>query len=407
MNQLTSMSEINASQALRALMPALSNKAYFNYGGQGPLPKPSLDAITKSWEKIQDLGPFTNKVWPYLISETESTRKLLAKLCGVSSERLALTENVTSGCVLPIWGLPFSEGDRILISDCEHPGVIAACRELALRKKLGFDILHVQKIRQGANEEKVRNSNITAELEKSLKAKTRLLVLSHLLWNTGQIMPISLIGEILAAHPNRPFLLVDAAQSFGQIPIQEDVQAADIYAFTGHKWACGPEGLGGVSLSERLLAEASPTLVGWRSLKHENSVDVNQTEPFYKDSRRFEIATSCIPLLAGLRCSLELLEKYGTLAKRHKKIRESSAQLWASLQKMEGVTPLLSGAPPAGLVSFAIPGGPSTREVVKTLGKQNLWIRDLEDPLCLRACLHITSEEDEVNKLIVALSRIS
>ena len=41
---------------LRNQIPALKNKYYFNYGGQGPLPKSSLEAIVKTWEIIQDLG---------------------------------------------------------------------------------------------------------------------------------------------------------------------------------------------------------------------------------------------------------------------------------------------------------------------------------------------------------------
>ena len=49
---------------LRSLCPALQNKTYFNYGGQGPLPNPSLEAITASWRRIQELGPFTADVWP-------------------------------------------------------------------------------------------------------------------------------------------------------------------------------------------------------------------------------------------------------------------------------------------------------------------------------------------------------
>ena len=50
----------------RDQIPALKNKYYFNYGGQGPLPKSSLEAIVKTWEIIQDLGPFTNNMWPFI-----------------------------------------------------------------------------------------------------------------------------------------------------------------------------------------------------------------------------------------------------------------------------------------------------------------------------------------------------
>ena len=36
----------------RDQIPALKNKYYFNYGGQGPLPKSSLEAIVKTWETV-------------------------------------------------------------------------------------------------------------------------------------------------------------------------------------------------------------------------------------------------------------------------------------------------------------------------------------------------------------------
>jgi len=58
-------------------MPALQNKYYFNYGGQGPLPTQSLNAIISSWEKIQHLGPFTNDVWPYITKEIVTTKNLI------------------------------------------------------------------------------------------------------------------------------------------------------------------------------------------------------------------------------------------------------------------------------------------------------------------------------------------
>ena len=59
---------------LRDQIPALKNKYYFNYGGQGPLPKSSLEAIVKTWEIIQDLGPFTNDMWPCLLYTSPSPR---------------------------------------------------------------------------------------------------------------------------------------------------------------------------------------------------------------------------------------------------------------------------------------------------------------------------------------------
>tara|TARA_Y100001968_G_C19440360_1_gene762163 strand:+ start:367 stop:1578 length:1212 start_codon:yes stop_codon:yes gene_type:complete len=402
---MSSLSNIRKNE-LRELIPALQNKKYFNYGGQGPLPSPSLKAIQNSWEEIQELGPFTNDVWPYVMKEITTTKRYLAKICGVSASHIALTENVTSGCILPIWGIPFSADDRILISDCEHPGIIAACKELAHRKKLHIDVLKVQQLRNGANNRDITRALLIQNLKDSLKPRTKLVVLSHILWNTGQIIPIEAVSQTLKNHGNKPFLLVDAAQSFGQIPIKKAVASSDIYAFTGHKWACGPEGLGGMAVSDRILKEGNPTFIGWRSLQTEEGIYINSPNPFHMDARRFEIATSCIPLLAGLRCSLDLLEKEGTEEKRLKKIQSLSLKIWEGLNESGKIHTILKGPPPAGLVSFDINNEEASISLVKSLGKKRLWIRVLEDPKWLRACVHITTNEEEVSSLIQEIIKL-
>ena len=386
--------------SFRELCPALHTKTYFNYGGQGPLPIPSLSAITESWHRIQDLGPFTTDVWPFIAMETKSTRQVLANMCGVPPNRLALTENVTTGCVLPLWGISFRIGDELLISDCEHPGVFSNCVELARRKKLNIKVLAVKQLRGDNND---TQTNVIKAIEKSLTPRTRLVVLSHLLWNTGQIMPIEIISEQLQQHPNKPFLMVDAAQSFGQIPIHEAASKADIFGFTGHKWACGPEGLGGVSLSDRVIAEVNPTVIGWRSIRDESKLNLNNSDPFYHDSRRFEIATSCIPLMAGLRKSLELINAEGTSQERLQRILNLSNILWQKLKNIEGIVPLLKSPPSSGLVSFQLSKDLKNLDLVKKLGKKKIWIRDLADPVCIRACTHISSTSEEIQILCEAI----
>ena len=382
-------------------MPALANKTYFNYGGQGPLPDPSLAAITSAWATIQELGPFTADVWPFVGRTTESLRQRLAQWFGVSPRRLAFTENVTSGCVLPLWGLPWRSGDELLLSDAEHPGVLAACQELARREQLGLAVLPVQDL---CGSEATAAAGVLEALEASLTPHTRLVALSHLLWNTGQTMPIAAVAERLAAHPNHPWLLVDGAQSLGSLPVASAALAADIYACTGHKWCCGPEGLGAVALSERLLAESRPTLIGWRSLANESSGGSS----FHADARRFEVATSCVPLAAGLSTSLQLLEAEGDAATRLEAIRQRSHQLWQGLQLLPGVHTLLQVPPPAGLVSFTLADtGGQVRvpaHVVQQLGAQRIWLRSLDDPACLRACTHLTTSAAEVKQLLAALA---
>ena len=63
------------AEELRSLLPALGNKHYFNYGGQGPLPTPSLEAMVACWQELQRLGPFSRDVWPFVEAETSALRR--------------------------------------------------------------------------------------------------------------------------------------------------------------------------------------------------------------------------------------------------------------------------------------------------------------------------------------------
>jgi len=134
------------------------------------------------------------------------------------------------------------------------------------------------------------------------------------------------------------------------------------------------------------------------------------SSPFHADGRRFEVATSCIPLFAGLDCSLELLEAEGPPEQRLERIRLAAAQLWQGLQQLAGAEPLLGVPPPAGLVSFQLrrSGGEmvNPEEIVAALGEQAIWLRSLPDPACVRACTHITTTEAEVELLLEALARL-
>ena len=245
-----------------------------------------------------------------------------------------------------------------------------------------------------------------AALDRLLSPRTRLVVLSHLLWNSGRVLPIAAVAQRLADHPNHPWLLVDAAQSFGSLPVADAAGVADIYAVTGHKWCCGPEGLGAVVLSERLLAEARPTMIGWRSLRDESS----GAGAYHQDGRRFEVATSCSPLLAGLEASLRLLEAEGDATQRLAAIRARSQRLWQGLQDSPSARCLLPEPPPAGLVSFTLHSADGSaidpNTVVRALGEQGIWLRSLPDPHCLRACTHLTTEEEEVDRLLLALRSV-
>ena len=157
-----------------------------------------------------------------------------------------------------------------------------------------------------------------------------------------------------------------------------------------------------MALSERVLEKSQPTVIGWRSLRNENS----SGSQWHHDGRRFEVATSCIPLGAGLRSSLDLLEQLGNAQQRQALICERSARLWNGLQQIPAVQTVVKEAPPAsGLVSFTIDHTPA-QAAVSALADQHFQLRSLEDPLCLRACTHVFSTETEIDQLLEAISQL-
>jgi len=285
---MTDITTAFASLSDRQPFPALRDKAYFNYGGQGPLPTAAIVAIQQAFEQIQQLGPFSGQVNAWITAEADQTRRAIAAELGTTPETITLTEDVSVGCNIALWGIDWQQGDHLLLSDCEHPGIIAAAQEI--QRRFGVE-LSTCPLQATLN---VGDPNVGDPVEvvaRHLRPKTRLVVLSHILWNTGQVLPLEKI--VAACHgfaSHNPIrVLVDAAQSVGVLPLNLTTLQADFYAFTGHKWWCGPEGVGGLYVRPDALADLHPTFIGWRGIVTDKT---GQPIGWKPDGRRYEIATS-------------------------------------------------------------------------------------------------------------------
>ena len=197
--------DLGKLQQYRQQLPALHNKAYFNYGGQGPLPQSSLDAISAAQQHMQLSGPFSNAINDWMSSDLQQTRQVIATELGVPGTAISLTENVMTGCNIPLWGFPWQSGDHILLSDCEYPGAVAVVNELG--RRFGVEVSFFPLLTA---------TDPLAVIEQALRSTTQMLVISHVLWNTGQVLPLEDIVEL--CHHHRVRVLVDAAQSVGMLP---------------------------------------------------------------------------------------------------------------------------------------------------------------------------------------------
>ncbi|MEG4025493.1 aminotransferase class V-fold PLP-dependent enzyme [Microcoleus sp. S13C4] len=375
----------------RQQFPALANKAYFNYGGQGPLPEPALDAIYQAYKRVQLGGPFSGEVGAWVVQEAMLTRRAIASELTVPPETIALTEDVTVGCNIALWGIDWKAGDHLLLSDCEHPGIVASVMELQRRFKIEVSICPLAAT--------LNEGDPVAVIADNLRPNTRLLVISHILWNTGQVLPLAEIVKV--CHQTKVKVLVDAAQSVGVLPLNLIESGVDFYAFTGHKWWCGPEGLGGLYVSAEALADLHPVFIGWRGIV----TDANAKVLGWKSgSQRYEIATSAYPLYAGLRSAIALQHEWGTIEERYAEICRLSKYLWQRLSELPDVECLRKSAPEAGLVSFRLTNGMPHKKLVDLLEKQGIMVRTILNPDCVRACVHYFTTKAEIDKLVGAIA---
>jgi L-cysteine/cystine lyase len=371
----------------------LKDKYYFNFGGQGILPQSALQKIIDSYHYIDQVGPFGLKINTWIYENISTTKKAIASEIGVNPETITLTENVTASCNIPFWGIDWQEGEEILLTDAEHPGIYAIVKEIS--RRFGVKIVTCGII------ETLNEGNPVEVIKNHLTPNTRLVVISHILWNTGQVLPLK---EIVSechnySQSNKQIqVLVDGAQSAGSLPLNLLESEVDFYGCTGHKWLCGASGVGFLYTRQDLITSVSPTFIGWRGL------DYSKTNlPFTDDGSRYEVATSAYPLYSALQEAIAVHQQWGTMEQRYHRICQLSGYLWEELTKIEGIECLSYTPPVSGLVSFYLRNGKDANKMVKILEEKGFYLRTLVNPYCIRACVHYLTLETEIEALIKIL----
>ncbi|MDH6058975.1 aminotransferase class V-fold PLP-dependent enzyme [Chrysosporum bergii ANA360D] len=376
----------------REQFPALGNKIYFNYGGQGPMAQRAMNAITQAQADLQEVGPFGYEAFAQVTTAKDSVKGAISSLLQVAPETISLTENVTMGCNIAMWGIHWRAGDHILLSDCEHPGVIATSQEIARRFSVEVTICPLK--------ETLNEGNPVAVVAQHLRANTRLVILSHVFWNTGQVLPLEKIVDLCRA--NGSLILVDAAQSVGLLPLNLTQLGVDFYAFTGHKWLCGPGGVGGLYVRPEVKEYLQPTFIGLRGLVVDSKAQPVSWQP---DGRKYEVSTSAIPLYVGLTEAIAIHQQWGNSQQRYQQICRKSEYLWCQLATLPNIQCLGTSPPASGIVSFQLAEKKSGvhLQLVQFLESQKILTRTIADPDCIRATVHYLTLESEIDKLIESI----
>jgi selenocysteine lyase/cysteine desulfurase len=383
--------EGNCMNLPRKMFPALAGNSYvyLNSGGSGP---PSSDTI-RAMREADDLcsGPAYLEGADFYAHQHATyarAREAAAQLVATNPENIALTQSTTHGMNLGAFALDWKPGDEVISSRSEHPGCLVPLH--ALEKRYGVQL-------------KLLEPPITVEkVEAAMTARTRLVSVSHVDWTTGEILPLEEISAL--ARERGALTLIDGAQSVGNITVDVTATDVDMYAFTGHKWVLGPEGMGGFYVRPGL--EFGSTSLGYASLSDPSAfrAEGGYEEHFHEGARRFEASTMSPALAAGLAEAADAVYERGSEGFRG--IRRRADLLAGLLEEMPRIT-LRSPRPVhSGLVSFEI-AGVTAKEAAERLLAQEFVVRFIPEPYpYVRASTHLFNTEEELETLAEAINKL-
>jgi L-cysteine/cystine lyase len=365
------------------MFPALASNdyVYLNCGSSGPPPYHVIEAMRAADDLFS--GPaYLEGVGLYARqAETCSrAREAAARLIKADPEDVALTQNTTHGMNLGAVSIDWQDGDVAVSTTTEHPGCLMPLHALARRFGVGVSLIPPP---------------VTAEkVEAALTPRTRLLALSHVDWTSGEVLPLQ---EICALSRDRSVLtLIDGAQSVGNIPVDVPASGADMYAFTGHKWVLGPEGMGAFYVRPG-LTDVHSTNVGFASLPDPSAFDVNGGYELRPGARRFEASTTSPVLAAGFAAAVQAVDERG--AAGLEEIRLRADLLAGLLSELPRVTLRSPRPAESGLVSFEVEDL-AAKEAAERLLEKRFVLRYIPEPHpYVRASTHLFNAEEELESL--------
>lgn len=239
------------------------NIANFNNGGVCPSPRVVQDALRRYLEYSSQAPSYF--MWRHLEPEIESVRRRLAKSFGCDTEEIAITRNASEALETALLGLPLQPGDEVLTTNQDYPRMITTIRQRERRDGVKMVQAKVPAAPEGQRE-------LVEAFEREITPKTKLILVSHVVFLTGQIYPIRDICRLGKAR-GIP-VIVDGAHAFAQFPFQRDQLECDYYGCSLHKWLMAPIGTGFLSVRKEKIEGLWPLMAA----NPEQSKDIRKFE---------------------------------------------------------------------------------------------------------------------------------
>ena len=344
----------------RAQFPVLDRIAYLNAGSMGPLARATSDAIRAELDR-EVLDGRAGKAYIDRVLEVRMLlRRRFAELVGVQPDRVALTSSTTEGCNIVVAGLELEPEDEVVTTTDEHFGLVGPVYASGARVVV-----------------------VPPDPERVVAAttpRTRLLALSHVLWTTGQVVPVRELRERTGVP-----ILVDGAQSVGAIPV--GAAGIDFLTISGQKWLCGPDTTGAL-----VVAEPERLRVARPSYFSQQAYEPSGEFVAWPDARRFEHTWLAAGSLSGVLAALDARPPWAFAR------AAETAERCRELLRAAGLDVVVPESR-ATLVSWR-PAGEEPSFLVERLARQGVVVRELPGTGLVRASVGWWTSEEDLERLV-------
>lgn len=214
-------------------------------GFWGIMANPVLDAFKRHAEQVNRENSYYART--RFDREAGEIRDRVAANLGIQPGEIVFSRNATEALQALIGQYNrLKAGETVMYADLDYPSMTQAMIALAARRNANVATLVIPEPAESIPQ-------IVAAYEEALDAhpRTRLLLLTHANNQTGLIHPVR---EITALARSRGVdVIVDAAHSWGQVPLDIDGFGADYVGLNLHKWIGAPIGVGAMIIRERGL----------------------------------------------------------------------------------------------------------------------------------------------------------
>lgn len=192
----------------------------------------------------------------------------LAALAGCSKEELIITRNTTESLDLVIGGMHWKAGDEALMAEQDYGAMLDMFRLMVKRHGTVNRIVSIPN--HPASDEEILNLYSNA-----IQPNTKLLLISHIINTTGQILPVKKICDM--AHQMGVKVLVDGAHAFAHFKYTIPELGCDYYGTSLHKWLSVPLGAGFLYVKKENIKDLWPLLGPGTDKKDDDIYRLNQT----------------------------------------------------------------------------------------------------------------------------------